>query len=141
MALKVKDAASSASKFVARAQAAGPAYQAGVQGAGDMWQANSTAAEASFGAGVTAAVSAKRYSRGVQKAGAAKYVSKASGVGAARYPQGVANAGPAWQQGVQPYLDTLAGITLPPRAPRGDPGNVQRVAAVAAALHAKKIGS
>lgn len=141
MALMVKNAADAAAKFVARAQAAGPAYQSGVQGAGDTWQSHAMAGEASYGAGVTAAIGAKRFSKGIQKAGATKYVSRASGVGAARYPQGVAAAGPAWQSGTQPYLDTLAGLTLPPRAPRGDPGNIQRVAAVAAALRAKKLGS
>lgn len=139
MALKVKDAAASAAKFVARAQAAGPAYTAGVQNSGDAWQANSVAANASYGAGVQAAISGNRYTKGIQKAGANKYVSRASGVGASRYPTGVAAAGPNWQAGVQPYFDVLQGLQLPPKAPRGDPGNIQRVATVASALRAKKV--
>lgn len=141
MALKVKDAAASAQKFVARAQAAGGDYTKGVTNAGDAWQANSAASKDSYAAGVQAAIGRDAYTKGIQKSGAAKYVSRASGVGSARYPQGVAGAGPNWQSATQPYLDTLSALSLPPKRPRGDPGNIARVAAVAAALRAKKLGS
>ena len=140
MALNVKDAASSAAKFVARAQAAGGDYTKGVQGAGDAWQSRTAAGADAYAAGVNAAITAQRFQKGVAKAGSAKYVSRAAGVGAARYPQGVGAAGPNWQQGVQPYLDTLAGLTLPPRAPRGSPNNINRVAMIADALRKKKLG-
>jgi hypothetical protein len=140
MGLNVKDAASSAAKFVARAQAAGGDYQKGVQGAGDNWQAKTAASADAYGAGVNAAISAGRFAKGVQKAGSAKYVARAAGVGAQRYPTGVGQAGPNWQNGVQPYLDTLSGLTLPPRAPRGSPNNIQRVAIIADALRKKKLG-
>lgn len=140
MALNVKDAASSAAKFVARAQAAGSDYTKGVQGAGDTWQTRTAAATDAYGAGVNAAISAGRFAKGVAKAGSAKYVSRAAGVGSARYPQGVGGAGPNWQNGVQPYLDTLSSLTLPPRAPRGSPANIQRVAMIADALRKKKLG-
>jgi hypothetical protein len=140
MGLNVKDAASSAAKFVARAQAAGGDYQKGVQAAGDNWQAKTAASADAYGAGVNAAISAGRFAKGVVKAGSAKYVSRAAGVGAQRYPTGVGAAGPNWQNGVQPYLDTLSGLTLPPRAPRGSPNNIQRVAIIADALRKKKLG-
>jgi hypothetical protein len=141
MALNVKDAQSSAAKFVARAQAAGAAYTQGVQAAGDIWQQHTAAAGEAFAAGVNAAISSGRFAKGVNRAGAAKYVSAAAGKGAQRYPQGVAAAGPAWQNGVQPYLTMMAGLSLPPRMPRGDPGNLQRVAAVANANRALKLKS
>jgi hypothetical protein len=141
MALSVKDATASAAKFVSRAQAAGAAYTAGVQGAGDAWQHNTAAAGDAFAAGVNAAISSGRFAKGVNKAGSSKYVTAAAGKGAQRYPQGVASAGPAWQQGTQPYLAMMAGLSLPPRMPRGDPGNLQRVAAVAAANRALKLKS
>lgn len=140
MALKVKDAASSAAKFVARAQAAGGDYTKGVQGAGDLWQSKTAASGDAYAQGVNLAITSGRFAKGVQKAGAAKYVARAAGVGAARYPQGVGGAGPNWQQGTQPYLDTIAGLTLPPRHPRGDPGNIQRVSMIADALRKKKLG-
>jgi hypothetical protein len=141
MPLNVKDATSSAAKFVARAQAAGAAYTQGVQGAGDTWQQHTASAGDAFAAGVNAAISSGRFAKGVNKAGAAKYVAAAAGKGAQRYPQGVAAAGPAWQNGVAPYLQMMSGLTLPPRMPRGDPGNLQRVAAVANANRALKLKS
>jgi hypothetical protein len=41
---------------------------------------------------------------------------------------------------VQPYLDTLKGMELPPRRPKGDPGNQARANAVASRLRAQKVG-
>lgn len=140
MALKVKDAAASATKFVQRAQAAAPAYQQGVQNAGASWQANATAANDSYVAGVTAAANSGRYQKGVQGA-ASKYETNASGKGAQRYPQGVAAAGPAWQAKTQPFLSTLASLSLPPRRPKGDPANYQRSQMVGDALRKQKVGS
>jgi hypothetical protein len=141
MALTVKSAADSAAKFVARAQSAGGDYSKGVSGAGDKWQSHTLSSADNYTAGVQLAISGGRFAKGVQKAGGAKYVAKASGLGAQRYPTGVGAAGPAWQQGTQPYLDTIAGLTLPPRRPRGDPGNVTgRVGMIADALHKKKLG-
>ena len=140
MALKVKDASASAQKFVQRAQAAAPDYQKGVTGAGSTWVAHASAANDSYVAGVTAAANAGRFAKGVLAAGPAKYETNASGKGAQRYPQGVAQAGPLWQQKTQPYLDTLAALSLPPRRPKGDPANWQRAQAVGDALRKKKIG-
>lgn len=130
MALKVKDAAASATKFVNRAQAAGGDYQKAVASAGDQWQSKTAAATDSFAAGVNDAISRGAFAKGVQRAGGAKYAANASGKGAQRYPQGVSMAGPAWQAGAQPYLDSMASLNLPPRRPRGDPGNLARVQAI-----------
>ena len=141
MALRVKAAADSAAKFVARAQAAGGDYTKGVSAAGDLWQQKASAAGDAYAAGVQAAIGRKGFEKGVAKAGAQKYVANASTKGASRYPAGVAQAGPNWQSSTQPYLDTLAGLNLPPRHPRGDPGNIARVQAVADALRKKKLGS
>lgn len=140
MAIQVKDAAMSAAKFVQRAQAAAPAYATGVAGAGQKWQANTAAANDSYVAGVTAAANAGRFAKGVNAAGGGKYETAAAGKGAQRYPQGVAMAGPAWSNGVTPYLQTIASLNLPPRRPKGDPSNMQRAAMVADALRKKKVG-
>jgi len=141
MAIKVKDAQASATKFVQRAQAAAPQYTAGVQGAGQTWQSNTAASNDAYVQGVTAAANAGRFAAGVNKAGGAKYSQAAASKGAQRYPQGVANAGPSWQAGVQPYLTTIANLTLPPRGPAGSPANIQRVQVIAAALRAQKVGA
>jgi hypothetical protein len=139
MALKVKDAAMAAQKFVTRGQAAAGDYKNGVSAAGDTWQQHSAAAGDTFAAGVQDAITRGAYAKGINHAGSAKYVTNASNKGAQRYPQGISQAGPAWQNGTAPYLTTLSNITLPPRRPKGDPGNMARVQAVTDALRKKKI--
>jgi hypothetical protein len=69
-----------------------------------------------------AAIADNRYAKGVNKAGAQRYVDKATKVGAGRYTTGAANAKGDYQTGVQPFLDTIAAQNLPPRRPKGDPG-------------------
>jgi hypothetical protein len=139
MALNVKDAATSAAKFVSRAQAAGPAYTSGVANAGSSWQAATAAADSAYSAGVQTAITSGRFKNSITSNAASKFVTNASGKGSQRYPQGVAAAGPAWQSGVQPFLSALSSLTLPPRMPRGDPGNINRVSAVTAAMRAVKL--
>lgn len=138
MGLKVASAADAAKKFVSHAGQAAGDYAAGVKDAGQNWQEKAGASEGTYAAGVQQAIGDKRYSRGIAKAGAARYVSQASSVGAQRYPQGVANAGPTYQANVQPYLDVIAGVNLPPRMPKGDPSNWNRSVAVGMALRQKK---
>jgi hypothetical protein len=41
-----------------------------------------------------------------------------------------------YSNGIQPYLQLLSTLNLPPRAPKGDPANLQRVAAVTSAERA-----
>lgn len=140
MALKVKDAASAATKFVQRAQAAAPDYTKGVTGAGSTWQAHAAAASDAWGQGVQAAVAGGRFVKGVNAAGGGKWEAAATTKGAQRYPQGVATAGPAWQANTGPYLDVISSLNLPPRRPKGDPANFQRAQMVADALRKKKVG-
>jgi hypothetical protein len=139
MAIRIKDAGSLAKKFVRNAGAAGGDYKDGVAQAGGDWEQGAAAGEDNFAAGVQAAIADKRFGKGVRAAGGAKYVQNATTKGAQRYPQGVAAAENAWAQGTQPYLQTIASLTLPPRRPKGDPGNAARSNAVAAALRAQKV--
>ena len=140
MALKVKAAADAATKFVTNAQNAAPAYSKGVANAGGAWASNTAAAADTWQQGVTQAAANGRDAAGVNQTSQNKYQTRASGVGAQRYPQGVAAAGPAYQTAVQPYLNTIANLTLPPRQPKGSPANYQRVQAVGNALRAQKLG-
>lgn len=140
MALKVKDPATAAAKFVSRGSAAGQDYAAGVKGAGASWQAGAAAAAGNYEAGVQEAIGRGAFQRGVQAAGGNKYEQRASTVGARRFPEGIREAGPAWEQNTAPYLQTLAGLTLPPRRPKGDPANFMRVQAVGEALRRRKVG-
>lgn len=139
MAVNVKDAATAAQKFVTRASAAGGDYKNGVANAGQRWATNASAANDTWKQGVSDAAGRNAFANGVAKAGPAKYQDNASGKGAQRYPQGVQSAGPTWQANTAPFLGVIAGLNLPPRQPKGNPGNYARVQAVGDALRAAKI--
>lgn len=140
MAIRMKSADQIASKFASRAGAAGPDYTAGVQNPRRPWAASTLAAKDTYAAGVQAAVSNGSFAKGVSAAGDDKWTRKAVGVGSSRFAQGAQAAKSDYQAGVQPFLDVIGNVTLPPRMPKGDPANVQRVAVIAAALRAKKLG-
>ena len=140
MALKVRSATDATKNFTDRGSAAGPNYAKGVAGAGGTWLSATEAANGTWKDGVSAAASRDAFAKGVAKAGPGKYQDKASNVGAQRYPDGIRKGAQYYQAGVQPYLDTLSNLTLPPRRPKGDPGNLARVSTVTQALRAKKVG-
>lgn len=138
-AINIKSPDVVAKKYAARGAAAGADYAAGVQNPRQDWQAATDAASNTWAAGVQQAVTNGAFVKGVNKAGTQKWQRKAAGVGATRYGPGVQAAQGDYQNGVTPYLQVLAGLTLPPRNPKGDPGNIARVAAIAAALRQKKL--
>lgn len=140
MAVPVKDVTAAAQKFVARASAAGGDYKTGVQNSGGKWAANTKASTDAYALGVQQAISDGRFGASVDQAAQTKFQDRASNVGAQRYPQGVQGAQTSWANGTKPYLDTIAGLNLPPRAPKGSPQNYQRVQMIGDALRAKKLG-
>jgi hypothetical protein len=141
MAVAVKDAATSAKKFVTNAQNAGQTYTDGVANAGGKWQANTKAAANTWSQGVQQAAQQGRFASGVNQTSANKFQTRASSVGPGRYTTGVADAGDAWQTNTQPFLNVIAGLTLPARGVKGSPQNINRVSMIAAALRAKKLGT
>jgi hypothetical protein len=115
-------------------------YQEGVQQPRTPWAAAATAANERYKQGVTEAAAQNRFVKGIAAAGDARWSQKSLAKGPSRFSEGVAMSGPDYQQGVQPYLDTIAATQLPPRGPKGDPRNLQRVAAIATALRKRKTG-
>ena len=97
------------------------------------------AAEKAQAAGVQAAIANRSFAKGVQAAGDQKWASKAAGKGADRFSGGVAAATTDYEKGVAPYLAVIEQTVLPPRGPKGDPGNIQRVAVLTAALRKRKM--
>lgn len=140
MAIKVKDTATIADKYVKRAAVATGDYTAGVQNAGGDWEAGAKNGEPNFELGVQDAIQRKAYGKGVNGS-AGKYVQNAVKLGATRYGPGVQNGVGAYQAGVQPYLDKLKSLTLPPKGPRRSPQNQQRANMVAAELGKLKTGN
>lgn len=139
MAITVKPIDAIAKKFVVRAGAAATDYQAGIQAPRQDWATATEGAATTYAAGVQAAIGRNAFARGVANAGTAKWQRKALAVGPTRYTQGVQAAQGDYASKFAPYRDVLSNINLPPRAPKGDPSNINRVAAIASALHSKKI--
>lgn len=136
----VKPIAMVVDKWTRRASAAGQDYSTGVQNTQpSTWETNTGAAQQSWSTGVAQAAASGRFASGVQGKGQ-KWQRKATTVGAQRFSAGVSAAAGDYQAAVQPYLDTISSVTLTPRGPRGDPNNLNRVAAIATALHRRRVG-
>ena len=127
-----------AQKWNDNSQTAGPAYRDGVQAPRRSWQSSTVAADESRKAGLIAADARNAFVIGVNAAGDAKWKANATALGPARFAQGVKNAQPIFSAGFSKYHGVIAGVTLPPRGPKGDPSNINRVVAIADALHAAK---
>lgn len=139
MGIVMKPVSDIAAKFVRRAQAAGPDYQAGVQNPTKDWATEAAGAENNYNQGVQEAIGRSAFGKGVKEAGSGKWQEKAKTLGVQRYPTGVAQAGPDFIKGFAPIADALSRLVLPPRGPKGAPQNLQRVAAEnAAAREASK---
>lgn len=134
-----KDTGAIAQKFVTRAQAATPDYQSGVTGAGQSWEAGAKAGEPNYEQGVQGAIARKAFGKGVSGK-SAKYEHNATTLGPQRYSQGVGNAQDAYAAGMQPVINTLKGLSLPPAGPRGSAANQTRANAVATALNKMRTG-
>ena len=139
MAIQTKDISAVAAKWMQRASAAGADYTNGVKNPRRDWAGQTSAAAASWQQGVSDAAANGRFAKGVNAAGTSKWQTGATTKGATRYPQGVAAGQSNFSNGFSPYLQVISSLTLPARGPRGSPANVQRVQAIADALHARKI--
>lgn len=138
-AIKVKSAESSAVKWSENAGRAAGTYATEAEAAAEAWARNTGQAADTYKMAVQAAGISERFRRGVAKSGAAKYARKIRDVAVERFAPGVAAAQTDYQTGAEPYLQTISGLTLSPRKPRGDPANYRRVEEVGKALNAKRL--
>lgn len=114
-------------------------YAAGVKNPRRDWGQETAAASDRYAQGVTEAINNGSFERGVTKAGTEKWQRKASSVGAQRFGPGVQAAQGDYEQGFAPFAEVIRNTNLPPRFPKGDPRNIERVSAIAEALHSKKV--
>lgn len=114
-------------------------FEAGVREPRKDWQKAAVDAESNYEQGVQRAIQNKRFGKGVAQAGTQKWQSRTLQVGPTRWAEGINVSTDAYERGFQPYRDVLERLQLPPRGPKGDPKNIQRVAAVAKALHDAKM--
>lgn len=137
----VRDLTKSADKFSRRAQAAGPDYTAGVQSPRTPWKSATAGAVNTYNTAMAASLAQNSFGRGVDKATDADWQNAALTKGATRFGPGAAAAKDKWQRKFAPFAGVIQGVTLTPRGPKGDPANLNRVAQIANALHAAKVGS
>lgn len=139
MGLNVKSAEVSATKWDANAARAADEFATNAAAAASVWEAATKAAKDNFHKAITAAGIADRFAGGVAKAGAAKFSRKINDVAKDRFGPGIHAAVTDYSEGVSPYLDTIRGLSLKKRGPRGDPSNYDRVKQVGDALSAKRL--
>lgn len=135
---KVPDISRVAAKYQQNAGQAGPAYIEGVQNPMENWQQATKAAAENYKLATTKAIAENRFTKGVEKVSNDQQIQASVQKGGPRYGQGIALAGPAYAEGMEPVLQVTAATVLPPKKPKGDPSNIQRVGALAAAQHAAK---
>jgi hypothetical protein len=127
------------SKWIRAAQNASEEYREGVENPKKDWSAETQAANDAYKQGITRSIQEDRFKKGVARAGTSKWQRGAIEKGVARWPQGIAVSQAAYEEGFKPYADVIARTQLPKRGPKGDPANINRVAAMSKALHDEKI--
>jgi len=115
-------------------------YLKGVRSPRTQWESAATAADPAYAQGVQAAITGKRFTAGIRAAGNAKWLRKAEELGPGRFATGTQAARPDFEKGFGPYRNVIEGVTLKPRRPKGDPGNIDRVRDIASALSRAKRG-
>lgn len=138
MAIRVKPAGEIASKWARVSAQRDQDYKAGVSDTGVEWAKNAAAAEETYAAGVQEAIGRGAFEKGIARAGDEKWRRKTTEVGTQRWAPGIRAAEGDFEEGFAPFREALERVDLPPRAPRGDPRNLERVAAVARALSERR---
>ncbi len=134
----IKPLEQSSDKWVRRASVAQPDYEAGVQNPRRPWSQAAVAADQVYRQAVIAAANAGRYAGGVRAAGEERWRQNAIQKGPGRFTEGVNLAVGDWQRGFAPFHQAISALSLPERKAKGDPGNIQRVAAIAQTLRRVK---
>lgn len=138
--LRIKTSKEIAEKYSRVTPGRSADFDAGVKDPNVDWATPTIASEGTYEEGVQQAISEKRFGKGVKAKGTEHWRKKTTEVGITRWPVGVRAAADDYEMGFAKYRDAIERITLPPRYPKGDPRNIERVRAVAEALHTAKVG-
>jgi len=115
-------------------------YTIGIKNPKRDWESETVAAEERYKAGVDAAAMKGMFGKGVKAAGTKKWEEMALKKGPGRFSEGVYIGGPAYEKGFAPMHAAIERVTLPPKFPKGDIRNYERVKAIGQALHEEKTG-
>lgn len=115
-------------------------YKIGIQNPRRDWEKSAVAAKDSHKAAMAEAAAKDMYSKGITKAGSSKWQGRALTKGPGRFAEGVMVGGDDYEKGFAPFRDEIEKTVLPPRFPKRDPRNIQRVSVLNLALGKKKTG-
>ena len=135
----VKSLARTADKWTRGTSGAAAEYREGVENPSKDWETETLAAEARYEVALAASIADKRFGKGVDQAGTAKWQRNAATLGPDRFASGVRHAQDNYAKGFAPYRDVIERTVLPPRGPKGDPANIERVRVLAQALHDERL--
>ena len=135
----IKDMSKISETWKRRSQASTPDYEDGVRNPKTDWAIATAGAEKNYNEGVNAAMSRGAFGKGVKNAGTEAWQKGAIEKGTARWANGIALAEDKYIAGFAPYATLIANTKLPPRGPKGDPKNIERVRVMADKLHKQKI--
>jgi hypothetical protein len=139
MAIKVKDPTTVANKWNTRAQGAVNDYAAGAANPKQPQAASAIAAASLWQQAVAAPAALASFTSGLNKSGEQGWLNGVNVKGKARYAGGITAGMAKFTTNITPFLQAIAGITLPAKGLRGSAQNIQRVAAIAEALHTLKL--
>lgn len=134
----IKDLGQIVDKWRRRAATASVDYQQGIQRPRVSWQQATLAAVDIWQQAISQAAARGAFGRGVQNSSDAIWQQGALRKGVSRWAPGVQASQDKYARNFAPYAEVIRNLQLPPRGPTGDPGNLQRVAAVTQALRQKK---
>jgi len=115
-------------------------YTLGIKNPKRDWAQAAGAAKESHKAAMVAAAANDSYSKGVTKAGSARWQDRAVRKGPGRFAEGVIVGAADYGTAFAPFADTIKATTLPVRFPKGDLRNLDRVKVISQALRKKKMG-
>lgn len=138
---KLKSASEIAEKWARVAPTRQQDFESGIEDPDVDWAAGASAAADTYAEGVQASIADNRFAKGVKKAGNDKWKRKVKDVGLARWAPGVRAAQGDFESGFGKYVSVIESTMakLPPRGPRGAPGNNERQAMIARALHDARV--
>jgi len=137
---KIRALAKIAAKYSRVTPSKGKEYEEGIKDPKKVWADEAKAAAGAWGDGVSAAVARGAFAKGVEECGQPGYIDPALKKGVARYRGGVEYGVAKYNKKFAKFRDVIEATALPPRGPKGDPRNIDRVTAIASALHEAKIG-
>jgi len=134
----IKELALIANKWVRQSQASPESYAEGVRNPRIPWKNAAQAGTANYKQAMAASLAEDRHAKGINRATEADWQDNAIKKGVTRWPEGIRLGSENFASGFEPFRQVIASTQLPARGPKGAPGNIQRVATLAAALHNKK---